>query len=218
MPISQLAHREYCFPLPPPLGCGCPSGTVSSWCLSPSDALCPTSPRRVETIPSGELLQNHKGACGCASSHVALPTRRTMPSVGYSHSGHRPPVSRAGVPEQTCTGVRAASQSDTFCCSTSQRIFPPAQVAPCPGLAPQVTQVTRCWGAHGSSPCWKRFFHVLAQRHVTLPAVWALLSQPLARAPAVSVHTVTCSWDWGSTDGPSRAGNTAGRSASRPSA
>lgn len=72
----------------------------------PRAALHPTSPRRVEVIASAELLQNYKGtraALTCGGSHIPLPTRKTVPSVGFTHTSHRSPVSRAGVPEQTPT-------------------------------------------------------------------------------------------------------------------
>lgn len=82
----------------------------------PGGDLCPSSPRWVEMITSGELLQNHKGTRvaptrGCAGSRVALPPR-TVPSTGFSHS-----------PNEPCRCPKAdlcwcQSRWDTLCCPT----------------------------------------------------------------------------------------------------
>lgn len=145
MPISQPAHREYRFPLPlgcarcysePPLG-ACPKG-----CSAPhqpstggSDRLCGAAPKlqRNQSCP-------HLWRLPHSFTHQEDRAQRGL-------HPHQPQV-----PGEPCrcpradphAGATAASQSETLCCLTFWSIFPLAQGAPCPGLAPRVTEVTRC--------------------------------------------------------------------------
>lgn len=219
VPISQPAHREYRFPLPlgcarcysePPLG-ACPQG-----CSAPHQPSTGGSDRLWGPAPTLQRNQSCPHLWMWRLPHCF--THQEDRAQRGLHP-HQPQV-----PSEPCrcpradphAGATAASQSETLCCLTFWSIFPLAQGAPCPGLAPRVT---RCWGAQRSSPCWKHFFCVPAQRRDTFPTARASLSQPFtaARAPAVVARTATHSWLWGSAGEPSRAGNSAGQSTSRPS-
>jgi len=157
-------------------------------------------------ITSGELLQNHQGTGAALTRGCASSRREDRPQHGLHPRQAQAPVSCAGLPKRTHAGAGAASPSATSCCSPPWSTFPLAQAAPCAGLAPEVTRVTQCWGAHGSSPCWKHFFCVPAQtRHPPGSvgiAVTASRSGTSAGCASAHHDTLVGLGEWG---GPSRA-------------